>query len=184
MNARDPLFTRRTSFGLVPLLAVLGLAGALFAAAGVGPAPPAGRIGVVDLEQVMTRSSAGRELAAHLAAFQAQVERDLVPLSERCRAIRERIIEMRSEGDEKQLLELESSFKEALGIMQDIQQAKLREGEQMRDAGLAEIERSLEPVYARLIDGGAYDLILDRGAVLGCAPQVDLTGEVLRLLEE
>jgi len=184
MSARDTLFTRRASLWLVPLLAILGLGGALFAAADTGAAAPAGRIGVVDRGQVMTRSSAGRELAAQLEAFQAQIEKDLVPLSERCRAIREKIIEMRNAGDEAQLRELEQSFQEALGIMQDIQKAKLQEGEQMRDEGLARIERSLEPVYARLIDGGAYDLILDRSAVLGCAGDVDVTKEVLRMLEE
>ena len=65
--------------------------------------------------------------------------------------------------------------------MRRFTETKQREGAKMRDEGLQEIERKLQPVLDKVQSEGNYDLIFNRalGIVVMASERVDITDQVI-----
>ncbi len=139
------------------------------------------KIVVVDLEQVVAQSAAGKELKARLDTFQQQVQAEGTKKTDAAKEIRQRIAEGVNSLTEDKLAELQKEYEDATIAIRRFQDDKQREGQKMQTEGLREIEKQLQPVFEKIRDEGGYDLILNHvaGVVVMANERVDITQLVI-----
>jgi Skp family chaperone for outer membrane proteins len=169
----------------------LALAGVLVLSAGLLASPAANaqetslKIVVVDLERVVAQSAAGKALQAKLAKFQEDVKAEGEGMAAAARELRQRIADGANSLSEDKLNQLQKDLEDASIAIRRFQDDKQRQGQKMRDEGLQEIERQLQPVFEKIRDGGGYDLILNNipGVVVMANEKVDITAKVIAELD-
>lgn len=160
-------------------LGALALPALLLAGAAVAPAQEAAtKIAVVDIERVVTGSSAGAELQRRLDDFRVAVEAELKGKADELDALRKRAEAAASptEGD-RLTRQLEQGVIEFDRLKAD----KQREGQKIQKDGLARIEKALAPIFRQVRDEQGYDLILalTPGVILMTSKRIDITQLVI-----
>lgn len=142
------------------------------------------RIAVVDLEVVVARSEAGKQLQASLEGFQKQIQDEGKAMADKARDLQRRMAEGRNSLAEEKLAELEKQYEDETIALRRFRDDKQREGQKMQTEGLQEIERQLEPIFKEIQEQDGYDLILNNvpGVVVMANPKVDITPRVVELL--
>jgi len=132
-------------------------------------------IAVVNLDSAMAQSAQGRELMQQLSAFQRETQDRIRSFSDDLQQLRRRITQGAATLSTEQLRSLQQEFEKKRIKLQEFQQDKQVEGEQMHRAGLEVIQRKLGPVLEALRNESEYDLIIDAKSVLVMADWVDIT---------
>jgi len=186
MNEHNPTSLRPLTSRILALVACLGLGLSMLSGCQSAEASRGPKIGVVDINQVMLESSAGKQLKAYLDSFRSQVIGELTSLREEADAVRVQLEAARGAGDLATVATLEEGLEQALVSLETLQLERERQGQQAQEEGIAKIEIALDSVFAKLIDEGSYDIILNSvtGAVIHNDPMMDITDRVLELIEE
>ncbi len=142
------------------------------------------KIAVVDLEVVVARSAAGKELRTRLDEFEKKVQDEGKALTDRARDIQRRIAEGANSLAEDKLAELQKQYEDETIALRRFRDDKQREGQKMQAEGLREIEKQLEPIFKEIQEQQGYDLILNNvpGVVVMANAKVDITEKVVALL--
>lgn len=157
------------------------LLGALLAAAPASFAQGQTKIGVVDLDRVLAESEAGKALQSRLEEFSASVQTEGESKAQGALEIRQQIADGSATLPEEKLAELQREYETIAGEIRQFRDAKQREGQEMRQQGLGEIEGQLQPIFESIRDEGGYDLILNYapGVVVALSDRIDITTQVI-----
>lgn len=163
---------------------LLGTAILILAGAAMAQQAPI-RIVVIDLDRLVAQSVAGRELQNKLEEFQRQVQAEGTALADKARATQKLITDGANSLSAERLEELQQQYEDDTIAVRRFTESKQREGARMRDEGLKEIEKKLQPVLDRIQSGGNYDLILNRalGIVVMASDRVDITDQVIEAFD-
>ncbi len=158
--------------------AVLVLAGAGPSAAQDAPL----KIGVVDVEAIVSESPQGKALQSRLEQFQTEVQAELQRLQNDAQAIQQRITDGANSLSEERLSELNAELEDATIKMRRYRDDKQRQGQKMQEEGLVAIEQALQPVFEDVRAEMGFDLILNRvpGVVLMISDRVDITALLIQ----
>lgn len=178
-DCRDGAKGRR--FGLA--LLVLALAAATVAPGAAQDAPL--KIAVVDLEYIVANSPAGKALQERLVEFTSQVNAEVKTRVDAAGALRAQIAQGANTLSSERLSELEQELESANTAIQRYREDKQREGQQMQNEGLRQIEVQLKPVFEEITAESGYDLILNNvpGVIVMAGPRADITQAVLDKLD-
>ena len=149
-------------------------------------APPATRIGYVDLQRILARSQAGVQA-------REQLEKEKVGMQKQLDGHKVELDKLRDELEKKgQLLsadarrdkqdQLERKLRDAQRLAGDLEKELQRKEQNMG----AKILRELEGIFTRVGKEKGYALIVERrqaGVVYG-APDVDVTEEVIKAFDD
>jgi Skp family chaperone for outer membrane proteins len=140
------------------------------------------RIAVVDLDAVVAESAAGQALARELEALQERARAEVDRLRRPAEAIRGQIQEGAGSLPPERVAELQREYERIMNDVRRYTDEQQREGQRMQQAGLLEIEASLEPVFEQVQADFQYDVILNRvpGVVVMVGARADITAEVIR----
>lgn len=168
------MFTRKVR------IAVFGVA--ILMVAGAAMAQQATiRIAVIDLDRLVAQSNVGQELQQKLEEFQRQVQTEGQALAEKARATKKLIDDGAVSLSADRLTELQDQYEDEATEVRRYTERKQREGNKMRDDGLQDIERRLQPVLESVQQEGNFDLILNKalGVVVMASDRVDITDQVI-----
>ncbi len=160
--------------------ALFGMSILMLAGAAVAQEAPISIV-VIDLDRLVAQSVAGRELQGKLGAFQNQVQTEGKALADKARATKKLMDDGAISLSQERLAELQAQFEDEGIKVRRYTETKQREGAKMRDDGLAQIEKKLQPVLDKIQSDGNYDLILNRalGIVVMASERVDITDQVI-----
>jgi outer membrane protein len=165
----------------ISTMRLIGVFTLLALSLGAGPAmaqePPI-KIAVVDVERIVTESTAGKALQTRLDNFREQIEAELQNKAQAAAKLRQ---DAALTSDPAQRAQLSKQYEDAAIALKREQDDRQREGQKLQDEGLREIERNLAPVFQQVRDEQGYDMILAHtpGVVLMVSPRVDITQQVL-----
>jgi outer membrane protein len=139
------------------------------------------RIAVIDLDGLVAQSVVGRVLQGKLEDFQRQIQTEGKTLADRARATKQLIDDGAISLSQERLSELQAQYEDEATAVRRFTETKQREGAKMRDEGLQDIERKLQPVLDKVQQDGNYDLILNRalGVVVMASERIDITEQVI-----
>lgn len=149
------------------------------------PAPPIDRVGVVDVDRIVAESARGREAQEAMVEAERQAENAIADLQSEMQVIAEEIQTMRSSGA------TEAALAERMAELAELQRQAGEAGQRVQVALAARRQQILEPVLEaarrhaeRLGEEEDVGLIVERRSAAWFAAQVDLTGEILRMMAE
>jgi outer membrane protein len=149
------------------------------------PAAAAQKIGVVDTQNVLMSSSAGKALAADMDRQQQQARTRLEGLQEKLKALQSQISDgsqsMSAEKANELKKELENKTTEFARARDDA----MRELEKLRDSGLASLEKQIMPVINQVAKEMGYTLIFRKyeSGLIYADDATDITNLVVRRME-
>lgn len=164
----------RISSALVPLLAIV-LASPVLAQ----EAAPL-KIAIVDVEQVLTRTEAGRERLSALDSFAGRERARLERLQQELEDLRTRI-EAAQEAGAGEVDDLRRELQRKTIVFNQAAEDTAREVQQRRQTVFEEMEGIVMPVIEAIGEEGGYTLIfrnLESGLVY-VDPAIDITAEVI-----
>lgn len=173
----------------VSVAALLGaglLAGPWWAIPASGQTVPANRVGFVDIQRILARSTAG-------VAAREQLEKEKATMQKQVDSQRGELEKLRDELEKKgQLLSadarrekqelLERKVRDARRLVDDLQ-ATLQKKE---EALLAKVLQDVSGLIQKVGKEKGYLLVLERqrSSVLYAAPEADLTDEIIRAFDD
>lgn len=165
--------TTARHLGVVVLPALL-LAGVSSVAAQEGPT----KIAVVDIERIVTGSTAGQELQRNLDTFRQAAEQELQAKADAVAALKAQIT---ATSDLAERGRLTKEYEQGAIELNRLQDDKQREGQKIQQDGLADIEKALGPIFKKIREEEGWDLILARtpGITLVVSDRVDITQQIL-----
>ncbi len=174
MSHRTSTYAAAFSFSLVLLF------GAIASPVALAQERPI-KIAVVDLERLVAQSTPGQALQARLEKFQETVQAEGEQKAQKAREIRQKATDGGSTLSQADLADLQKQYEDATLEIRRFREEKQREGERIRNEGLREIEKQMEPVFRQIRDAGSYDLILNNipGVVVMANERVDITQMVI-----
>ena len=139
------------------------------------------KIGVVNIEGVIALSDMGKALQSKMETFMKDAEAELQPQVEMAREMQKQLQQNAATLSAAKTAELRRSLEDASVNIKRLQGDKQKEMERMRNEGLQEIEKALEPIFKQLREQDGYDLILEAGsgAILTASEKVDLSKMIL-----
>lgn len=139
------------------------------------------KIAVVDLERVVAMSKYGQDLQAKLRKFEEEVQTENAAMTEQAKAIQQQAAEGAQSLSVEKLDELQKQYEDKTIEIRRFRERKQREGQQMQQDGLKEIEQALAPVFEAIKTENGYDLILNNtpGFVVMANEKVDITQMVV-----
>lgn len=171
--------------GLGVAVAVAGGGWALSAPA-VAQAPPVSRVGFVDVQRVLARSSAGvaarEQLEREKAAMQKQVDGQRLE-AEKLRDDLEKKGQLLSADARRDKQEnLERKVRDVRRLVDDLQKELQKKEQEL----LAKVLNDVSGVVQRIGKEKGYTLIVERrgGAVVYGAPEADLTDDIVRAFDD
>lgn len=175
--------------GLAAVLAGAVTAGTWLTASGPAAqqaAPPAVRIGYVDIQRVLARSAAGvaarEQLEREKAAMQKQVDSQRVELEKMREDLEKKGQLLSPEARRERQDTMEKKVRETRRLVDDLQATLQKKEEQLLGKVLSDVSGLIQKVGK---DKGYY-LVLERqrSSVLYAAAEADLTEEIIRAYDE
>lgn len=146
--------------------------------------PPAKsvRIGLVDVERVLTESSPGRAFRQQLQAFQKQVETELRAKMELMRGLKERLANGANSLSATEQADLRKQIETETTSLNRLRDDKQREMQKLQNAGLASLERQIVPVIEQVRVANGFDMIVRKGmdsGIITSGNHIDVTQQVI-----
>lgn len=156
------------------------------ASAGLAPGQEADpRIGVVDVERVLTETEAGQRRLAVLDSFAGRERARLERLQQELDDLRDRIAAAEDSLAQRELDRLRQELQRKTIVLNQAAEDVSREVQQRRQTVFQEMEEIVMPVIEAIGDEGRYTLIfrnLESGLIY-VANHVDVTDEVIRRID-
>lgn len=139
------------------------------------------KIAVVDLEGVIALSDMGKALQERLREFRTKTQGEIKALVDRAAEIEQRATAGGQALSEQKLAELRREYEDAQIDVKRLRTDKQAEAQGMRDKGLQDIEKALQPVFDEIQKEKAYDIILNKaaGLVIMASEKADISQMVL-----
>lgn len=183
------MLTTRTIFRFATLslmAAALAVGVASFSPAHAQSRPPTPVIGVLDMQALLVNSLAGKGLRLEQEKRVKPLEKEFQGLEQEANQEAQALEERRQKGlvapdvIQQQLGELQGKYAQKAQALRAKQQAL---GEASRKAA-QQIEQVVSAIVQEVAKNRGLNLILNRGGVVVVDPAMDITPEVLRLLDE
>ncbi len=159
------------------------------AAAALLCAPPAGaqeaaapaKLGVIDVQRLLTDSAPGKEALARLKKLQEQKLEEIRSHQQEITDLRNRIAEGRLSFAEEKLAEMSKDLEDRMIAFRRLQDDADRELQKSRDEAFAQIERQVLPIINQVGREMGFTLIFNKfeSGLLFAQDQVDITGLIL-----
>ncbi len=147
------------------------------------PAFGQAKVGVVDLDQAMAESQAGKQLQTSLQELQAQVQADIAARQQELDALRQQLADGAGALDDATIIELQMQLEQKTTELKRFYDDQQRAMNQAYTAGLLAIEEQLGPILEAILAERGLDAILRSDQVLVFSPDVDITGLVVERLD-
>ena len=154
---------------------LVGVAGARSATT-TTPSAPA-RVGVLDRHRLISESVLGKEASARLRKLRDRQGDEIEKLAGEMREI-ERKMNARNRAA------LEKSYAQKATAYKRLQEDARRELEAAEKRELSELERRISPLIAQFGKAKGYKLILDKSILVDADDAVDVTDDVLRIINK
>lgn len=164
------------------------LAGLCLVVAGVAAVPAraqATKLGVIDVQKIITDSASGKAAAAKLEQFGNELAARIEPKREELAALAKKISDGQNALAEDRLKEMKQDYQAKQVALTRAGEDAQREFNQRQEEMLKEIERKVMPVIQQVGQEGGYTLILrkfDSGLVYA-AEGIDITASVISRLD-
>ena len=173
---------------VMALVALGGAAGAwgLMAAASAQTAPATTKVGFVDIQRVLARSSAGvaarEQLEKEKAAMQRQVDGQRAELEKLRDEIEKKGQLLSADARREKQDQLERKVRDARRLVDDLQ-ATLQKKE---EALLAKVLQDVSGLIQKVSKDRGYSIVLERqrSSILYASPESDLTEDVIRAYDD
>ena len=169
----------------VAVMAVLSALGGVLTPA-LAQAPPAVRIGYVDLQRILARSQAGvqarEQLEKEKAGMQKQLDGHKVELDKLRDELEKKGQLLSADARRDKQDQMERKLRDAQRLAGDLEKELQKKEQNMG----AKILRELEGIFTRVGKEKGYGVILERrqaGVVYG-APEADVTEEVIKAFDD
>lgn len=177
-----------TSFRYSSILAgTLMAAGILFsgvpqaaAAAQAGPT----RIAILDVQQLMRNSSAGRSAAKQLSVLQKRYEKEIASAENKLRAERNKLVQEQSKLSAQDFDKRRQAFQHDVAAAQRLVQE--RNGEM--DAAMQNARKQIGKIVIGIVTGimkkDDIGVVIDRQQIVASQTSLEITGEVMKVLNQ
>ena len=169
------IMTRRTVFGFLLVC--------LVALPAVGQSAP--KLGVIDVNRIMTDSARGKAVLGELEKFQADRAAQLKILSDEVVDLQKRFQEGRLSLAEDKLLELQTQIEERTRALERAQEDAQREFQRRRGEDIKKVENEIFPVINAVGREFGYTLIFNKfqSGLVYADDQIDITDLVIQRLD-
>ncbi len=173
--------------GLRRGMCAAGLALALGAVALVAAPQPAAaqgavKVGVIDVQRLVTDSVAGKEALARLKKLQDDKIAEGKAKQDEIEALRKKLNEGRLSLADDKIAELEKQLEEKVTSFRRFQEDAERELNKSRDNSFAEIERKVSPLIEAAGREGGYTLIFNKfqSGLVFAIESADITDQIIQ----
>ena len=173
--------------GIARLAAIAAVAAGLgVAPAAAQTAPAATRVGFVDIQRVLARSSAGvaarEQLEKEKAAMQKQVDSQRTEIEKLREEIEKKGQLLSADARREKQEQLERKVRDARRLVDDLQGTLQKKEEAL----LAKVLQDVSGLIQKVGKDKGYALVLERqrSSVLYASPDADLTDDVLRAYDD
>jgi outer membrane protein len=160
------------------------LAGAaLVAAMSAAPAAAQGlKIGVIDVQRLVTDSVAGKEALARLKKLQDDKVAEGKAKQEEIEGLRKRLNEGRLSLADDKIAELEKQLEERITAIRRFQEDAERELNKSRDTAFQDIERKVAPLIEAVGREGGFTLIFNKfqSGLVFAVETADITDQIIQ----
>jgi outer membrane protein len=159
------------------------LAGAALVAAVAAPAAAqAVKVGVIDVQRLVTDSVAGKEALARLKKLQDDKVAEGKSKQEEIEGLRKRLNEGRLSLADDKIAELEKQLEERITAIRRFQEDAERELNKSRDTAFQEIERKVAPLIEAAGREGGYTLIFNKfqSGLVFAIESADITDQIIQ----
>ncbi len=171
--------------GRWPWLAALAVAAAVAAgqpAAGQTPTGQSVKMGVIDVEKILTESASGKVVIATLEQFQKQKASELEAQKARYTELRGRFTEGRLSLAEDKLAEMQKQLEDLETELRRSTEDAQREFQKKQETAFGEVERKVMPIIAQVGEELGYTMIFNKfqSGLVYADDSLDITGEVIK----
>ena len=142
------------------------------------------KIAVVDVQQLMNNSKAAQSIQEQGKNLMKKYEKDMAKLEENLKASEKKVIDAQKEKNEE---EFKKQFKSFQGELKESQK-KAQELRVNNDKAVAEALNILRDEIVQIVDKmtveNGYDLVITRNDVVTVSRDIDITAEVMKLLDK
>lgn len=152
-----------------------------FAAAPVAMAAGSGtKVGVLDVQQVLTKSSAGQEVMQQIQGFGKQLQARMGSRQDKLKKEHDELEKNAKIESKAQQKKAQQTFQAHVQSYQKEAQKARQSFQQKRASLMVPLQAKLQDVVSAYAKRHGYDLILDSSTAIYNAPSLDLTDAVLR----
>ena len=168
------------AFGLLVAVVAIGLG-----AAAPANAQGAQKIGVIDVNRIMTDSARGKAVLAGIEKLQADRSAQLKTLNEELTEMQKRFQEGRLSLAEDKLAELQGQIEEKDRAFKRAREDAERDVQKRRADEIEKIESAVFPIINTLGKEGSYTMIFNKfqSGLVYADETVDITDEVIKRLD-
>jgi len=141
-------------------------------------------VAVIDYQSLLRESDAARSIRAQVEARRGRYEAEVEAERERLARLDRELNEEREDLDPEVYRERRRAFEEDVAAVQRLVQERRRELDGASSAAFQRIRDTVVQIIDALSDRYEFNLVLPRSEVLVFAPDIDLTTEVMRRLNE
>lgn len=169
------------SFILVMAVLVMSQGAVLAADA---PAAPASPLAVIDLSRVIDASAVGKDLQAKFKAKKDSLQKEASGYEKDLQTKEQTLLADRKSLDDKAFAEKKKSFEMDLKKKREVILQKNMDLEKAKNIALKNIQDNVARICAKLAEEKKIQAVLDRTAVVIAQESLDITGDVIKKLDE
>ncbi len=141
-------------------------------------------IAVIDLVKIVETSAAGKDLQSKFKAKKDAVQKEAVSYEKDLKDKEQTLLKDSKTMDKKAFSEKKSGFEKALMKKREELLSKNRDLEKSKNQALKSIQSKVAQICASIAEEKKIQVILDRSAVVIAQQSLDITGEVIKKLDE
>jgi outer membrane protein len=163
-------------------LAALAILAALVPAAVRAQAAATVKVGVIDVQRILTESVAGKEAMTKLKGLQDQKLAEAKAKQDEINQIRTRINDGRLSLSQDKIAEMEKQAEDKVIAFRRFQDDADRDLQKARDQAFDAIEKRVLPVINQVGTEGAFTIILNKfqSGLIFADDKIDLTADVIK----
>jgi outer membrane protein len=144
------------------------------------------KIAVIDTEQILLNSQAGKAALDRLKSLRAEKEEQGKQMQSELEALRDRLNEGRLSLAEDRIREMEKELEDKAIALRRFQDDANRELNKERDSLLAQVDQKVMPIINQFGQEEGYDLIFRKfeSGLIFADEKADITAEVIKRLDE
>jgi outer membrane protein len=148
------------------------------------PASAEVKIGIIDTRKVLEESDAGKSLASQLKSRQEALQNEATAFEKKLKAEEEDIVSKRKDLKAEEFDARKKAFEQELQKSRQTVLTKSSDLDSARRKALGQLQQNLAKAAADIASAKQLNMILDRQFVVIAQPEMDMTAEVLKKLNE
>ncbi len=169
-------------FAAALIAAALLFSGAPAAMAAATPA--ATRIAILDVQQIMRESSAGRSAAQQLSVLQKRYEKEIASDEDKLRSEREKLVQEQSKLSAQDFDKRRQEFQHKVAAAQRLVQERNGEMDAAMRNARAEIGKAVISIVTDIMKKDNIGVVIDREQIVASQTSLEITAEVMKILNQ